>query len=136
MNLRRLLPYTSAAAVISILYIGWFFWNRWQEDKLYREAIEYKKSEPDRQTAQLLGTSVKVLNFYVNPSVVARGQQVLMCYGVANATNVSVDPPVDGIWPSVARCLNVAPRKTTTYRLTASDAAGHKATETVTVEVR
>jgi hypothetical protein len=59
-----------------------------------------------------------------------------MCYGVANATKVSVEPPVDGVWPSVARCLNVTPRKTTTYKLAASDAAGHQATETVTVEVR
>ena len=47
-----------------------------------------------------------------------------MCYGVANAKTVSIDPPVEGVWPSVARCLNVSPRRTTVYTLTASDGAG------------
>lgn len=136
MSMRRLLPYTSAAAVIAILYIAWFFWNRWQQDKSYRQAVDYKNAAPDRQTAELLGSNVKILNFYVNPSAVHRRGQVLMCYGVANAKTVSIDPPVEGVWPSVARCLNVSPRRTTVYTLTASDGAGHKASETVTVEVR
>ena len=51
MSMRRLLPYTSAAAVIAILYIAWFFWNRWQQDKSYRQAVDYKNAAPDRQTA-------------------------------------------------------------------------------------
>lgn len=136
MRFRKILPYMWVATGIAILYVAWFFWNRYESDRAFRRAVENKKLEPDRQTAEMLGTSVKVLNFYVYPGVISRGGHSTMCYGVANAKRVEMAPPVDGIWPSVSRCLNVSPKQTTTYTLTAFDDAGHKASESATIEVR
>jgi hypothetical protein len=136
MKATRLLRFTGAAAVIALLYIGWFFFNRWQQRRDEDSAAAAKQAEGYKQTAELLGTSVKVLNFYVSPGAVKSGGTALMCYGVANAKTVRIEPAVDGVWPAVARCLNVSVRKTTEYKLTADDGAGHTATESLTLCVR
>jgi len=49
---------------------------------------------------------------------------------------VRIDPPVESLRPSYSRCLNVSPRKTTTYTLTAVDAQGNTKTATAVVRVR
>ena len=49
-----------------------------------------------------------------------------MCYGVANAKTVTLDPPVASVWPSATRCMQVKITKTTKFTLTAEDANGKK----------
>ena len=40
------------------------------------------------------------------------------------------------MWPSYARCVDVTPKKDTTYTLTIADAAGNTKSATVAVKVR
>ena len=54
---------------------------------------------------------------------------------VANAKTVTLEPQSNPVWPSYARCVDVAPTKTTTYTLTISDAAGHTKSQSLTVTV-
>jgi hypothetical protein len=59
-----------------------------------------------------------------------------MCYGVSNAKSVKLDPPDANVWPSNDRCLQISPKKTTTYTFTADDGQGNTKTATLTIEVK
>jgi len=48
---------------------------------------------------------------------------------------VTLEPQSNAVWPAFERCVSVTPAKTTTYTLTATDAAGNKKTATAEVEV-
>ncbi len=73
-----------------------------------------------RKVAAAPPEPVRIANFYASPPNPNKGEKTLLCYGVANAEQVSLDPPVDRVWPSLGRCVEATPTKTTTYTLTAS----------------
>jgi hypothetical protein len=110
-------PFVIGAPILLIvaLYSGWIVFSRWNENRQIEErakaAAAQKRSEEDRLTVEAMG------------------------YGVANAKTVALDPPAGPMWPSYGRCIDVKPNKTTTYTLTASDAAGHSVSQTFTIKV-
>ena len=67
--------------------------------------------------------SPRITMFYASPLNPAKGEKANLCYGVENADEVTLDPPVDRVWPSMSRCIEVAPGKSTTYTLTARHGA-------------
>ena len=95
-------------------------------------------SAPDRPPAEKAPPAappVKILQFYASPPTVAKGESVLLCYGVENATAVRLDPPVERITPSLNRCVQDSPQQTSTYTLLATGANGTQASQTVNVKV-
>lgn len=86
------------------------------------------------EEAPLLPEPVRITQFYAEAAI-AKGEKTNICYGVENATAVRLKPDVEKMWPTVARCFPVAPAQTTTYTLTAEDAQGHTATQSVEIRV-
>jgi hypothetical protein len=80
--------------------------------------------------------AVRISHFYAARAQVARGEAVLLCYGVENAVSVRIEPPVQQLKPRYNRCFQVAPRHTTTYRLVAVGDGGATATHTVIIHVK
>jgi len=72
------------------------------------------------------------ISFYANPAVLSSGGSSLLQWNVAGATDVSIDQGIGPI-PSTGSKL-VSPQNTTTYTLTAANAAG-KTSRTLTVAV-
>jgi hypothetical protein len=139
--LKNPLLYSGAAFLIVLLYLGWIFFSRWQDDRdIERRAAERQaatQQAQDRTTVeQMGGKELAIQNFYGNPGVVHRGDSAQLCYGVANAKVVKLEPQDNPVWPSYSRCVDVKPTKTTTYTLTAEDAAGHSVTQNVEIQVR
>ena len=133
--------YTSLAIVIVVLVVGWILFSRWLENRAIeiraKEERTQKQQEQDRITLeQLGGKELAIQNFYATPGVVRRGETVQICYGVANAKTVQLEPQPNPVWPSYSRCVDVKPTKTTTYTLAIADAAGHTKTQTLEVKVR
>jgi hypothetical protein len=82
------------------------------------------------------GDAFDILAFYASPQVINRGGSASLCYSVSNAKSVSLDPPSNvSVWPSYERCVTLSPSKTTTYTLTATDAAAHTKSAQATIEV-
>ncbi len=78
---------------------------------------------------------VKITNFYASPERTAPGAPVSLCYGVEQAAEVTIDPPVERVWPALSRCITVSPKTTTTYALKARGASGEDSKSlTVTVD--
>jgi hypothetical protein len=139
--LKNPILYSSLALLAVLLYVLWIFFSRWQENRQFQrrasEERSQKQLESDRQTIdQLGGKELAVQAFYASPGIIHRGETVQLCYGVANAKTVKLEPQDNPVWPSYNRCVEVAPKKDTTYTLTIQDAAGHTQTQTLDIKVK
>lgn len=133
--------YSWTALAIAALVVGWILLSRWQEnrgiEKRTKEERTQKQQAQDRiALEQLGGKGLAIQNFYAVPGAVRRGETVQLCYGVANAKTVKLEPQSNPVWPSYSRCVDVTPTKSTTYTLTIADAAGNTRTQTLEVKVR
>jgi len=134
------LLYSSLALAIVALVVGGILFSRWQEnnriDRQNAQAKSEKQRENDRTALdQFGGKGLDIQSFYASPGAVHRGESVQLCYGVANAKTVKLEPQSNPVWPSYTRCVEVKPVKTTTYTLTVEDAAGNTKSQTVEVKV-
>src|SRR5271154_2483909 len=129
-----------ALAAIILAYTAFVFWSRWQENQDIAAKEAAAKAAADRDAAAksfevLGGSEFKIIGFYAMPGKIQRGDTTDICYGVSNAKSVTVDPPIGDLRPSVDRCTQVAPKKTTTYTFTADDGKGNIKTAQLTFEV-
>jgi hypothetical protein len=134
------LLYSSVVVGIALLVVLWILFSRWQENRSIerRASAESarKQLENDRITLeQLGGKDLAIQSFYAFPGAVHKGENAQLCYGVANAKTVKLEPQPNPVWPSYARCVSVSPQKTTTYTLTISDASGNTITQSLQVKV-
>jgi hypothetical protein len=130
-----------AIVAIIVLYMAYTFWSRWQENQDLAAKEKAAQAAEQRDEAQktydtLGGSEFKIVSFYASPGVIHRGDTVDMCYGVSNAKSVKLDPPDANVWPSNDRCMQISPKKTTTYTFTAEDGKGNIKTATLTIEVK
>jgi hypothetical protein len=139
--LKNPLLYSSALVLIVTAAVGWIILSRWMEnrriDRQAARATAQKQLSNDRAALdQLGGKELAIQSFYANPGIIHRGQSTQLCYGVANAKTVKLEPQSNPVWPSYSRCVDVTPKKDTTYTLTVQDAAGNSKSQTVEVKVR
>jgi hypothetical protein len=90
---------------------------------------------PPRKASAPRGEPVKILAFYPRDAVVTEGGTTVLCFGVSSARSVRIDPPVDGVSPTLSRCLEIRPKGETKYTLTAEGSDGQTVSQTVTVHV-
>ncbi len=138
---RNPLLYTSTLLLVALIYVaGTFYVSRQQNREIEQRAAHAtaaKERANDALTVeQLGGNEFKILNFYATPPVVHAGEAVQLCYGVSNAKTVKLEPQTNPVWPSVSRCVDVTPKKTTEYTLTIEDGNGDSKTSALTVQVR
>ncbi len=134
--MKKVLRYGGAGFLIALAYLGWVLLQRHNADQEYQrqaaesETARYKKLVP-------AGTELKITQFYASKQEAARGESVLVCYGVENARSVRIEPPIeDHLIPLPAKCISFAPHRTTTLKLVAEGDKGGEATESITVKVR
>jgi hypothetical protein len=135
------LLYSSLLVGTALLVVLWILYSRWQENRSIerrtRKETAQKQLENDRiALEQLGGKELAIQSFYASPGAIHKGESVQLCYGVANAKAVKLEPQPNAVWPSYARCVNVSPAKTTEYTLTISDASGNTKSQSLQVNVR
>src|ERR1700682_6410637 len=128
--LKNPLLYSSLVLAIALLVVGWIMYSRWEDnrqiDRRARQERAQKQSESDRAALeQFGGKDLAIQSFYASPGAIRRGESIQLCYGVANAKTVKLEPQASPVWPSYSRCVDVTPAKSTTYTLTIADAAGN-----------
>jgi len=77
----------------------------------------------------------KITQLYAPQPSVPVGEPAKICYGVENARTVWIAPPTKELSVAVARCIEVEPKVTTTYTLTAEGAEGKRVSQDVTIGV-
>lgn len=134
------LLYSSMLLGIVLLFTVWTLFSRWQQnlaiERRSREEKSRQQLENDRITLeQLGGKELAIQSFYVSPGAIHKGESAQLCYGVANAKTVTLEPQPNAVWPSYARCVSVSPARSTTYTLTISDAMGNTRTQSLQLTV-
>jgi hypothetical protein len=132
--------YTGVFIVVLAIYVGWIVFARWNENRAFeqraRDISASKQREEDKNAVERMGgTELAIQSFYGNAAI-HKGQTAQLCYGVANAKKVTLEPQSSPVWPSYSRCVDVTPTKTTIYTLTASDDEGHTVSQAFTVKVQ
>ncbi len=134
--IRKLLPFTSAAVIIAALYLVWVFYSRWEAGRDAEQAQRDTRVQDAQKVLEAYGgNKVTVLSLSAVQGVIHRGDSTQICYGVSNATTVSMSPPVGELWPSMYRCVDISPKADTTYILTASDGQGHSDSKAIQIKV-
>ena len=133
------LVYSSLVIVAVAAYVGWILFSRYQGNRDYdrraQEAQAKKQREADKAAIEQLGGSeLGIQMLYATPRI-HRGETAQVCYGVANAKSVTLEPQDSPVRPSHSLCVDVKPSKTTIYTLTATGIDGKTVTQQVTVEV-
>jgi hypothetical protein len=133
---RKIFPYTTVALLIAALYVGWTFYSRHESNRRAQEEVDAKQAAARKRVVdQYYGSGeIRIPTFLADSGVLKPGQTTHLCYGVVNAVSVKLDPPVEALKPTYRHCLDIAPKKTTTYTLTAFNAAGKS--KSVSLEVR
>ena len=136
-GLRALLPYTTVLMILAALYVAWTFYSRHESNRQAQAEIEAKQEEARKHVVDTIYGSgeIKFSVFGADRGVLHHGETTHLCYGVVNATAVKLDPPVAQIVPSYHHCIEVSPKKTTTFTITAEDAKGNSKSESITVRV-
>ena len=135
--LRRLLPFTTVLTVLAALYAGWALYSRHQSLADDERESQQKRADADQEiVARFGGDQLTILGFNAAKGEVSPGGRVVLCYGVSNAAQVKIEPGVEPIKPAISHCLNVFPKKTTTYTLKADDAKGNSKSASLTIRVR
>jgi hypothetical protein len=132
--------YSAIVLVGVAIVVGWILFSRWSDNKQIERQAAQQKQEKQRESDrtaldQMGGKTLDIQAFYANPGAVHRGETVQLCYGVANAKTVKLEPQENPVWPSYSRCVDVKPTKTTTYTLTIDDGAGNTKTQSLEVKV-
>jgi len=132
--------YSSLVILGVILYVSYVLYSRYESSKEYERQTKERQNEQRREedrlaVEQLGGSELAIRGLYVSSAAIHPGESAQLCYDVANAKTVTLDPPAGDVWPSHSRCLNISPRKTTTYTLTIANAAGNKVSQTVELRV-
>jgi hypothetical protein len=123
--------------LIAALYVGWIFYSRWHAVAEARRAAAVREVERARKDIEMNGGSqLRITMLYTSADTVHKGEPVQICYGVVNAKNISFDPPIADVWPSMNRCVDVSPKQSTTYTLNADDGAGHSDQAQISVQVK
>jgi hypothetical protein len=123
--------------LLAALYAGWTVYSRWSEAAQAQRDAAASEAERARKDVELNGGSqLKITMLYASQASVRKGEKVQICYGVVNAKNVAFDPLIDNVWPSMNRCVDISPKKSTTYTLVADDGAGHTDKAQVSVQIK
>ena len=135
--LRKILPFTTVGVIIAALYVAYTFYARHQSDlDAQRDAAARQQEQRQRTIREVFGNGeIKFSMFSADTGSLNRGDHTELCYGVENAKTVKLDPPVEPIQPSYRHCIEISPKTTTTYTITADDGKGHTQSQSLTVHV-
>jgi hypothetical protein len=114
------------------IYLLIVFGSRWQDRREF-ERRESQRQRDSRLPDELSTSELKILQFYASPPAISAGEQALLCYGALNARSLRIEPGPIEATPALSRCVQVSPRRSTRYTLTAEGAGGD--TQTATAEL-
>jgi hypothetical protein len=127
----KLMRYAYIPLAVAGLYLVWTFSYRQSGWRPAARSSGYKDFQNIDGT-----TAVKILQFYASPGVLTEGEQAVVCYGVANAKTVRLEPPVESLKPALNRCFAITPDQDTRYTLVAEGSDNRIVSESFLIQVK
>jgi len=133
---KTVLRYSGVVLLIALAYLAWVGLTRHNANREFERAAEESEAARYRKLVPS-GTELKITQFYASKQEAARGESILVCYGVENARSVRIEPLIEQqLLPLPVKCFPFAPHRTTTLKLVAEGEQGGEATASITVRVR
>lgn len=129
--MRRVVRYLWVVVAAALLYTGWTLADRFIGAQRLESPANLKAPPPPDYSG-----AVKILQFYASAGVLTAGEKAILCYGVANAKSLRLEPAVALVSLSPNRCFDIAPERDTRYTLIAEGAGGARVSESVLVRVK
>lgn len=133
--MRRIGVLLRVVLAVAIAQLGWTWLQRHDSDMKVRRMLAGRAAAGERVTP-LVGTVVKIEQFYARSGEITDAESTLICYGVRNAKSVSIQPAVEKLTPALVRCFAAEPKQDTAYTLTAEGFDGAIDTASFTVKVK
>src|ERR1700680_4188123 len=106
----------SLVGVVALLYIGWLFLSRRQENRDAEQRTAEQKRAADQCAVEFLGGDrFDILSFYARPGIRGAASRAGLCRAVSSPKPAPRKPPAGEVWPSYSRCLTISPQKSTSY---------------------
>jgi hypothetical protein len=135
--LRKISVYMWVAVGAAALYTGWVMWSRQQGARPLSVKPDPGQKVRDAELARVYGgADVRILQFYAREGSVTEGSKSAICYGVVNAKAVRLEPPAPSVFPSLNRCVEIAPARDTRYTLIAEGSDGRMVSESFLLGVK
>jgi carboxypeptidase family protein len=80
-------------------------------------------------------SEAKIVQFFATAKTITSGETVVLWYGVTNASGARLEPEPGDLEILEENIVDVAPERTTAYKLTAVDSRGRTTSQELTVEV-
>ena len=133
--MRQVFFFVQMAAIVVVACLALVMVNRRIADRQREQQREQPDGFAEFERAYG-GSELKIVQFYSREGTLFEGSTTVLCYGLANARSVRIEPPVEGVSVSLNRCVEVAPEKDTRYTLTAEGNDGHAVSESFVLKVR
>ena len=136
--MRKVLAYTWIAVAIAAVYLAWIFYSRHERTVKDEQDLQRRKQEDAQRVNKMIFGSgeIQFTTFIAEPGVLRRGETGELCYGVVNAVHVELNPPIEAAQPTYRHCVEISPKKTTTYTIKATDSKGNSKSASLTVQVK
>jgi hypothetical protein len=133
--------FSGLVALAVAFYVALVLFTRYESTHTLERRNAVKQAEQRRANdlaaiQELGGSDLAIRTLYLSPPAIYRGEKSQVCYDVANAKTVTLNPPVGEVWPSHSRCIDVSPTKDTTYALTITDDKGHSTSQSIELKVQ
>ena len=133
--MRQVFLFVQMAAIVVVAYTALVIVNRRIADRQSEQQRQHPAIPAEFERAYG-GSEVKIVQIYSREGTLFEGSTTVLCYGLANARSVRIEPPVEGVSVSLNRCVEVAPERDTRYTLTAEGNDGHVVSQSFVLKVR
>ncbi len=139
--LRKMWMGFGVVAAIVIAYTAFVFWSRWQENSdiaaKEKAAQAAKSATMPRNPSKCSAAPISKSSVFTRcPERFNRGDSGgYVLRSLQRQVRETRSADVASMFPSLDRCVKVAPKKTTTYTFTADDGKGNTKTAQLTIEV-
>jgi hypothetical protein len=120
---------------VVLVRIGFIWMERRASDNRFTSRLFARHHRETAPGASAKGTAVKITQFYPRVWSMPHTDHNTICYGVENAKNVRLEPPIANVWPTVNRCFWAEARQDTTYKLIAEGFDGTSTSESFSIHV-
>ena len=132
----RTLLWTLVIVAAGLLYWAWVFGSRIISPRPPAGPLRRpQQAAPGQPPLVASGPGPKILQFYAYPGLLAEGERAALCYGVAEAAAVAIEPGIGHVGLSTNTCLSISPEADTRYTLTATGHDGATATASFLLRV-
>jgi hypothetical protein len=121
---------------IGTAYLGWVWLQRHNGDLRLARTLQARHGRVSGAGHDDSGTAVKITQFYAIFGEMTDADRNTICYGVANAKTVRMEPLIENLWPTATRCFWVEPRQDITYKLIAEGFDGSQTSASFEVHVK